>query len=127
MHIKPQELSLIIVILEQSRPTEPNYLDVSTGVDLVDGVTGSSSRFSVQVVALHKDSVVAQAAHPHITLPLALQLHSFSNVEPVKRDTRSIILLSSRSTQTQKNSHTPNVPRWKLTWPSRCSLFCGRC
>lgn len=49
-------------------------------------VSGSTSGLSVQVVALHKDGVVAQTAHPHVSLALALQLHSFADVEPEDRE-----------------------------------------
>lgn len=63
-----------------------SHLDVSAGVDLVNRVSGSSSSLSVQVVALHKHGVVAQTAHPHVSLAFALQLHSFADMEPEDRE-----------------------------------------
>lgn len=59
----------------------PQHLDVSAGVDLVNGVSRRSARLSVQVVALDEDGVVAEAAHPHVALALALQLNAFADVE----------------------------------------------
>lgn len=72
----------------------------------MNGVSWSSSRLPVQVVALHKDSVVAQAAHPHVALPLALQLHSFANVEPKNRKVQCVVIPGLQSIKSQKNSHT---------------------
>lgn len=61
------------------------HLDVRTRVDLMHGVSGGTSSLSIQVVALHKDSVVAEAAHPHITFALTLQLDALTNVQSRKK------------------------------------------
>ena len=61
------------------------YLDVRAGVDLVHCVPGGAPRLSVQVVALHKHSVVAKAAHPYVSFAFTLQLHSLTNVEPGRK------------------------------------------
>lgn len=58
------------------------YLDVSAGVDFVNGVSGGSTRLPVQIVALNKHGVVTQASHPHVALALALKLNAFANVKP---------------------------------------------
>ena len=44
----------------------------------------------VQVVALHEHGVVAKATHPHVPLPLALQLHALPDVEPARGGNVSI-------------------------------------
>lgn len=69
----------------------------------MNGVSGSSSRLPVQVVALHKDGVVAQAAHPHVPLALALQLHPFADVKPEDREVRPLTFPANRNTK--KNAH----------------------
>lgn len=46
------------------------------------GVPGGAAGLAVQVVALHEDGVVAQAAHPHVPFAFTLQLHAFPNVKP---------------------------------------------
>lgn len=43
-------------------------------------ISRGSTRFPVQVVTLHKDSMVAKATHPDIALTTTLQLHPFPNV-----------------------------------------------
>lgn len=58
------------------------YLDVSAGVDFVNGVSGGPTRLPVQIVALDKHGVVTQASHPHIALALALKLDAFADVKP---------------------------------------------
>lgn len=62
------------------------YLDVSTGVDFVNSVSGGSARFSVQIVTLDKHCVVTEASHPHISLTFTLQLDSFTNVKPGREE-----------------------------------------
>lgn len=47
-------------------------------------VSGCTASLSIQVVALHEDGVVTEAAHPHITLTFTLQLHTFTNVQSGK-------------------------------------------
>lgn len=44
------------------------------------GIPRRTSRFPVQVIALHKDRMVAQASHPDIAFAPALELHTFPNV-----------------------------------------------
>lgn len=63
------------------------YLDVSAGVDFVHSVSWGSARLPVQIIALNKHSVVAEASHPHIPLALTLQLDTFTDVKPGKRRT----------------------------------------
>lgn len=58
------------------------HLDVSAGVNLVHRVPRGAASLAVQVVALHEDGVVAQAAHPHVPLTFTLQLHAFADVKP---------------------------------------------
>ncbi|TNN36833.1 hypothetical protein EYF80_052999 [Liparis tanakae] len=61
-----------------------SHLDVGARVDLVHGVARRSARLPVQVIALHEHGVVAHAAHPHVALAAALQLHAFTDgVTPV--------------------------------------------
>lgn len=62
------------------------HLDVSAGVDLVNCISRCTSGLSIQVIALNKHGVIAQTAHPHVSLALALQLYTFTNVEPEVRD-----------------------------------------
>lgn len=60
-----------------------SHLDVSTGVDLVNCVSRGTSSLSIQVIALNENCMIAQTAHPDISFPFALQLHTFTNVKPV--------------------------------------------
>lgn len=62
-----------------------SHLNVSTGVDLVNRISWGTSGLSIQVIALHKHCMITQTAHPHISFTLALQLHTFTNVEPKDR------------------------------------------
>lgn len=59
------------------------YLNEGSWVDLVNGIPWRSPCLSVQVVTLHEYSMVTKATHPHIPLPTALQLNTFTNVKPV--------------------------------------------
>ena len=63
------------------------HLDVSAGVYFVHSVSRGSAGFSVQVVTLNKHCVVTEASHPHIPLPLTLQLNPFANVKPGREET----------------------------------------
>lgn len=64
------------------------YLDVSAGVDFVNGVSGGPTRLPVQIVALDKHGVVTQASHPHVALTLALKLDAFADVKPERGEQR---------------------------------------
>ncbi len=68
------------------------YLDVGTGVNLVDGVTRSSSSLAVQIIALDKHSVVTETAHPHVPLAFTLQLNTFTDVKPAGTKTQRVQL-----------------------------------
>lgn len=59
-------------------------LDVRAGVNLVNSIPWRSPRFSVQVVTLNEDRVVAEASNPHVAFAFALQLHPFPYVQPSK-------------------------------------------
>lgn len=50
------------------------------------GVPGRAAGLAVQVVALHEDGVVAQAAHPHVPFAFTLQLHALADVKPGNRE-----------------------------------------
>lgn len=63
------------------------HLDVSAGVYLVNCISRCTSSLSIQVIALNKHGVIAQTAHPHVSLTFALQLYTFTNVEPEVTDT----------------------------------------
>lgn len=65
---------------------EVKHLDVRAGVDFVNGVSGGSTRLSVQVVTLDKHCVVTEASHPHVSLALTLQLNPFTDVKPRSLD-----------------------------------------
>ena len=56
------------------------YLDIGAGVDLVDGVPWLPPGLSVQVVGLDKHTVVTDAAYPHVSLPIVVQLNTFTYV-----------------------------------------------
>ena len=56
------------------------YLDIGAGVDLVNSVPRLPSRLSVQVVGLDKHTVVTDAAYPHVSLPIVVQLYTFTYV-----------------------------------------------
>lgn len=71
------------------------YLDVGTGVNLVDGVTRSSSSLAVQIIALDKHSVVTETAHPHVPLAFTLQLNTFTDVKPAGQKTQRALLVCS--------------------------------
>lgn len=58
------------------------YFDISSWVDFVHSIPWSPACFPVQVVALHKDSMVTETSHPHVSLSATLQLHTLTNVEP---------------------------------------------
>jgi hypothetical protein len=57
------------------------YFDSTARVDFVDSVEGLAARLPVQIVALEKDCVVAEAPHVHATIRLALQLHALADRE----------------------------------------------
>ena len=58
------------------------HLNVGLGVYLVYSVARSPASLVVQVVALDKHTVVAEASNPHLSLVLCLQLNALSNVKP---------------------------------------------
>lgn len=66
------------------------YLDVSAGVDFVNSISRRATRLPVQIVALNKHRVVTQAAHPHVPLALALQLHAFADVKPERGEQKGM-------------------------------------
>lgn len=74
-------LATFFRVCEIPYPFALQHLDVSTGVDFVNSVSRGSACLSVQVVALDKHSMVAEAPHPHVTLALTLQLNAFADVE----------------------------------------------
>lgn len=64
-------------------------LDVSAGVDLVHSVSWSSTGFTIQVVALDEDGVIAQTANPDVPFPFTLQLDALPNVQSENRTQHS--------------------------------------
>lgn len=67
------------------------YLDVGSGVDFVHGIPWCPSGLPVQVVTLHEDGVVAETAHPDITLSTALQLNALPDVKPKNTQRANVI------------------------------------
>lgn len=58
------------------------HLDVGSGVDFVHGIPRGPACLPIQVVTLYEDGVVAETAHPDITLSAALQLNALPDVKP---------------------------------------------
>lgn len=58
------------------------YLDMSTGVDLVHGLARRLARLTVKVVTLHIDTVVTETQQPHVTLAMQVQLHTLAYMQP---------------------------------------------
>lgn len=69
-----------VCVIRQERALEDADLYVGSRVDLVHSVSGRSARLAVQVITLDEHGVVAHAAHPHVALAAALQLHTFPDV-----------------------------------------------
>ena len=59
-------------------------LDVSTGMDLVHGVTRSSAGLAIKIVAHDKHAVIAQTTQPHISLTAHVQHDALANVQPAQ-------------------------------------------
>ena len=57
------------------------YLDEGAGVDLVDCVPRGPAGLTVQVVALDKDAVVADALDPDVALPAVVQVNTLADVQ----------------------------------------------
>lgn len=72
-----------ILVLTDLGKQNHAYFDVGVRIDLVYSITGRPACFSVEVVTLHKDGMIAQTFHPDITFAMAHQLYTFANVEPV--------------------------------------------
>ena len=53
---------------------------------LMNSVTGGAAHLSVQVVTLNEHCVVAEAADPHVSLALTLQLDAYTDVEPAREE-----------------------------------------
>lgn len=66
-----------------------SHLDVSTGVDFMNGVARGAPGFSIQIVALNEHCMIAQTAHPHVAFTFAFQLHTFADVKP--KNTKNLI------------------------------------
>ncbi len=58
-------------------------LDVGTRIDFVNSISRRTPSFSVQIIALHKHTVIAEASDPHISFSSVIQLHAFSNVQSI--------------------------------------------
>ncbi len=67
------------------------HLDIGTGVDLVHGISWRAASLAVQIVALHEDAVVAEAADPHVALAPVVQLHTLPDVKSVGKGMRTTI------------------------------------
>lgn len=48
----------------------------------MNSISRGPSSLPIQVVALYKHCVIAQAAHPDVAFAFAFQLHAFPNVKP---------------------------------------------
>jgi hypothetical protein len=57
------------------------HFDVSRWVDFVNGISGSSAGFSIQIVALNEHAVIRQAAQPNVSFSSQIQLYSFANMQ----------------------------------------------
>jgi hypothetical protein len=55
---------------------------MSTGVDLVHGLTRRLARLTVEVVTLHVDTVVTETQQPHVTFAMQVQLHTLAYMQP---------------------------------------------
>jgi hypothetical protein len=53
------------------------------GVDLVHRIARRSTRFTIEIVTLHKHRVIAQASQPNVAFAPQIQLNTFSNVQAV--------------------------------------------